>query len=40
MKKLFCLLMTLAMMLTAVSAFAEAVPAAETLFTPGTYARA
>ena len=38
MKKLFCLLMTLAMMLTAVSAFAEAVPAAETLFTPGTYA--
>ncbi len=35
MKKLFCLLMTLVMMLFAVSALAEAVPAAT--FTPGTY---
>ena len=37
MKKLFCLLMALAMMLTAGSVFAEAVPATGALFTPGTY---
>ena len=36
MKKLFCLIMTLAMLLASVSALSEAQPQ-ETLFTPGTY---
>ena len=36
MKKLLCLLMTLAMLLSAVAAFSEAAPA-EKLFTPGVY---
>ena len=37
MKKLLCILLAIMMMLSAASVFAEAAPAKQALFTPGTY---